>query len=125
MPRYEHPRKTWQYPAGFKVRAVELSHQEGIEVQQVGAGLGIHPFMLSRWRKEYREDRIRPDGRKRVERPMREASLIGRAGRVYRRSPGIERFYERHRNIRLNQPAPTVLNQQWVADLTYIWVGDE
>ena len=64
-------------------------------------------------------------GRKRVERLMREASLIGRAGRIYRRIPGIERFYERHRNIRLNQPAPTGLNQQWVADLTYIRVGNE
>ena len=64
-------------------------------------------------------------GRKRVERLMREASLIGRAGRVYRRIPGIERFYERHRTIRLNQPAPTGLNQQWVADLTYIRVGNE
>lgn len=49
------------------MKAVELSHQEGIEVQQVAAGLGIHPFMLSRWRKEYREGRIRPDGRKRVD----------------------------------------------------------
>ena len=56
---------------------------------------------------------------------MREASLIGRAGRVCRRIPGIERFYERHRNIRLNQPAPTGLNLQWVADLTYIRVGNE
>jgi len=107
------------------VRAVELSNQKGIEVQQVAAGPDIHPVMLSRWRKEYREDRIRPDGRKRVERPMREASLIGRAGRVCRRIPGIERFYERHRNIRLNQPAPTGLNLQWVADLTYIRVGNE
>ena len=107
------------------MRAVELSHQKGIEVQQVAAGPDIHPFMLSRWRKEYREDRIRSDGRKRVERPMREASLIGHAGRVYRRIPGIERFYERHRKIGLNQPAPTGLNQQWVADLTYIRVGNE
>jgi len=64
---HKHPRKTWQYSADFKVKAVELSHQEGIEVQQVAAGLGIHPFMLSRWRKEYREGRIRPDGRKRVD----------------------------------------------------------
>jgi len=67
MPRFKHPRKTWQYSADFKAKAVELSHQEGIEVQQVAAGLGIHPFMLSRWRKEYREGRIRPDGRKRVD----------------------------------------------------------
>jgi transposase len=46
------------------MKAVELSHQEGVEVQQVAAGLDIHPFMLSRWRKEYREGRIRPNGTK-------------------------------------------------------------
>ncbi len=34
--------------------------------QQVAAGLGIHPFMLSRWRKEYREGKIEADGCKRV-----------------------------------------------------------
>lgn len=67
MPRYKHPRKTWQYSADLKVKAVEMSHQEGIEVQWFAAGLGIHPFMPSRWRKEYREGRIRLDGRKRLD----------------------------------------------------------
>lgn len=66
MPRYNNPRKTWQYSTDFKVKAVELSCQEGIQVQQVAAGLHIHPMMLSRWRKEYREGKIKPDGRKRV-----------------------------------------------------------
>ena len=75
--------------------------------------------------KEYREGRIRPDGRKRVERLIHEASLIGCAGRIYRRIPGLRRFYERHNNIRLNQTAPKGLNQQWVANLTYIRVGNE
>ena len=66
MARYNNPRKTWQYSTDFKVKAVELSCQEGIQVQQVAAGLDIHPMMLSRWRKEYREGKIKPDGRKRV-----------------------------------------------------------
>lgn len=66
MPRYTKPRKTWQYSDDFKVKAVELSYQEGIQVQQVATGLDIHPFMLSRWRKEYREGKIKPDGRRRV-----------------------------------------------------------
>ena len=52
MPKYNNPRKTWQYADEFKIRAVELSYQEGIQIQQVAEGLGIHPFMLSRWRKE-------------------------------------------------------------------------
>lgn len=66
MPRYTKPRKTWQYSDDFKVKAVELSYQKGIQVQQVAAGLDIHPFMLSRWRKEYREGKIKSDGRRRV-----------------------------------------------------------
>jgi len=66
MPKYNNPRKTWHYSIDFKVKAVELSHQEGIQVQQVAAGLDIHPMMLSRWRKEYRDGKLVPDGKKRV-----------------------------------------------------------
>lgn len=64
-------------------------------------------------------------GRKRVERLMREASLVGRVAKIYRRVPGVERFYRRHKNLRLNTPTPTEINQQWVADLTYIKVRQE
>ena len=71
MPKYNNPRKTWRYADEFKIRAVEMSYQEGIQVQQVAEGLGIHPFMLSRWRKEYREGKIRSDGRKRVKKWQR------------------------------------------------------
>jgi len=56
MPRYTKPRKTWQYSKEFKRRAVEWSLQDGVQVQDVAANLDIHPFMLSRWRKEYRKD---------------------------------------------------------------------
>ncbi len=66
MPKCNNPRKIWLYEDEFKIRAVEMSYQEGIQSQQVAEGLGIHPFMLSRWRKEYREGQIKSDGRKRV-----------------------------------------------------------
>jgi len=48
---------------------------------------------------------------------------VGRVAKLYRRVPGVERFYQRHKNLRLNMPAPTGVNQQWVADLTYIKVN--
>jgi transposase len=35
-----------------------LSELPGVEVQDVAASLYIHPFMLSRWRKQAREGRI-------------------------------------------------------------------
>jgi transposase len=66
MPKYNQPRKTWQYTKDFKVKAVKLSRQDGIQVKQVAAGLDIHPFMLSRWRKEYREGKLQGDNQVRV-----------------------------------------------------------
>ena len=66
MPKYNTPRKTWFYSNEFKIKAVKLSCQPEIQVKQVAQGLGIHPFMLSRWRKEYREGLLQGDGRKRV-----------------------------------------------------------
>ena len=66
MPKYTQPRKTWAYSKDFKVKAVKLSNQEGILVKQVAEGLDIHPLMLSRWRKEYRDGKLHGDGQKRV-----------------------------------------------------------
>ena len=66
MARYNQPRKTWRYTNEFKAKAVQLSLLEGVQVQDVAKTLDIHPFMLSRWRKEYREGKIVADKRKKV-----------------------------------------------------------
>lgn len=66
MPRYNQPRKTWRYTDEFKIQAVQLSQFDGIKVSEVARTLDIHPFMLSRWRKEYREGRFVADGRKKA-----------------------------------------------------------
>lgn len=66
MPRYNNPRKTWRYSNDFKISAVKMSYQPDIQSKQVADGLGIHPLMLSRWRKEYREGKIQGDSHKRV-----------------------------------------------------------
>ena len=59
MARIKGPRKVHQYTAEFKLKAVKLSELKGILVQDVADALDIHPFMLSRWRKEAREGRLR------------------------------------------------------------------
>jgi len=64
-------------------------------------------------------------GKKRVERLMRESGLVGKVTTLYRRIPGIEKFYLKHKNLKLKAPRPTCINQQWVADLTYIRVKNE
>ena len=58
MPRYTQPKKTWFYPVDFKIKAVELSLKDNIMSKDVAQALDIHPFMLSRWRKEYREGKF-------------------------------------------------------------------
>jgi transposase len=52
------PRTTYKYSDEFKATAVRLSDLPGVEVQDVAASLYIHPFMLSRWRKQAREGMI-------------------------------------------------------------------
>ena len=58
MPR-AGPKKVQQYSRDFKLAAVRLSQQRGVQVQAVAAALDIHPFMLSRWRKELRDGILR------------------------------------------------------------------
>jgi transposase len=58
------PRTIRRYSAEFKLTAVRLSHQPGIQVQAVAAALAIHPFMLSKWRKEAREGKLQGRARK-------------------------------------------------------------
>lgn len=51
-------RKISQYSEEFKATAVGLSSLRGVLIKDVANSLDIHPFMLSRWRKEVREGEI-------------------------------------------------------------------
>ena len=57
MPKPD-PRTTPKCSQHFKATAVRLSQFSGVSVQEVAESLYIHPFMLSRWRKEMREGLI-------------------------------------------------------------------
>ncbi len=58
MPR-AGPRSVRRYSDEFKLTAVRLSQQPGIQVKTVAAALEIHPFMLSKWRKDARDGLLR------------------------------------------------------------------
>jgi transposase len=49
------PQKIKRYGLEFKLQAVWMSEQEGVLVKDVAESLCIHPFMLSKWRKEVRD----------------------------------------------------------------------
>lgn len=58
MPR-SGPRTVRRYSDECTLAAVRLSQEPGIQVQTVAAALAIHPFMLSKWRKDARDGRLR------------------------------------------------------------------
>jgi len=83
MPR-SGPRTVYRYSDEFKLTAVRLSEQPGLQVKTVAAALEIHPFMLSKWRKDARDGRLRgrarnapPPG------PTREIAQLQRLERDY------------------------------------------
>ncbi len=49
------PQKINRYGIAFKLRAVQMSSQPGVLIKDVAESLCIHPFMLSRWRKQVRD----------------------------------------------------------------------
>ena len=60
MPKAIGPRKVRSYGTSFRVRAVQLSQLPGVQVKDVAEALEIHPFLLSKWRKQYRDGILVP-----------------------------------------------------------------
>ena len=54
-------RKVGRYSNEFKITAIRLASLPGALIQDVAKVLDIHPFMLSRWKKEHREGKIKGD----------------------------------------------------------------
>lgn len=54
------PKKVHRYTLEFKIQAVKLASHPEIQTQDVAKALDIHPFMLSKWKKDYREGRLKP-----------------------------------------------------------------
>ena len=76
MPRYTQYKRTLKYSQEFKLSAVEMSLIEGVKVGTVAERLDIHPYMLSRWRKEYREGLIVADKRKKITNRRKESKEL-------------------------------------------------
>lgn len=61
--------------------------------------------------------------KKRVARLMREHGLRARALKTYSKSAKVKFFYKEIENKRKGTEKPTVINQQWSGDITYLKVG--
>jgi transposase len=81
MPR-SGPRQVYKYSKEFKLAAVRLSQVSGMQVKAVATALGIHPFMLSKWRKDVRDRTLR--GRRPKAAPVGPAREIARLQQLER-----------------------------------------
>jgi transposase len=82
MARPIGPRKIYRYPEEFRAMAVRLTEMPNVHVQDVARSLDVHPFVLSRWRREAREGRLVT---KRTKRNTNAASSEGEELRRLRR----------------------------------------
>jgi len=74
------------YDDWFKATAVELGALPGVEAQDVADVLDIHPIMLYRWKKEYRDGDI-------MKKPEK-GTLDSEARRELKRLKKIEKAHE-------------------------------
>ncbi len=77
------PRKVRAYSLEFKLTAVRLTQQPGMQVQTVAAALDIHPFMLSKWRKAVRDGVLRGNRRAPRVPPAREMRRLQELERAH------------------------------------------
>ena len=91
MPKYNKPRRTWKYSQEFKAAAVEMSYLDGITSNDVAEKLDIHAYMLSRWRKEYREGLIVTDKRKRLTNTKKDKKELTKLQRLERENAQLKK----------------------------------
>lgn len=84
------PKQIKRYDDAFKLKAVQLSSQEGVLIKDVAESLNIHPFMLSRWRKQVR------DGEIEGEPPPIKAAAVAELQRLREVEKQYKRLQEEH-----------------------------
>jgi len=85
MARPIGPRKVRRYTTEFRATAVRLSLLPGVRTQDVAHSLEIHPFLLSRWRRDAREGRLMTKRAQLDERTKAELQELRELQRAYKR----------------------------------------
>ncbi len=86
-------RNVRRFTVEFKRTAVRLSRMRGVKVGDVAEALAIHPFMLSRWRKESRDGQLKLPRAKAAKKSVTRAAARRKTPRPPGPSPAeIKRF---------------------------------
>ena len=87
-------KKVHHYSNEFKIQAVRLALHPEIQTQDVAHALDIHPFMLSRWKKDYREGKLKAEATPRLPKALRSRRDLEDKVEAERRVRDLERRYE-------------------------------
>ena len=60
MAKITSEEKVLEYSKDFNVKIVELTHKLDVKAIDIADMLGLHPVMVYRWRREYKEGKLRP-----------------------------------------------------------------
>ena len=91
-------RRVSRYSNEFKITAIRLAGLPGALVQDVAKILDIHPIMLSRWKKEYREGKITGDPHPDLEKLTEVEAKVSEQSRIRE----LERALKNRRGVRLD-----------------------
>lgn len=67
MAKIKSESRVLEYSKEFKVMVVKLTHMEGVQIKKISDCMGLHPLMVSRWRKEVRDGKLLVTDSRRVE----------------------------------------------------------
>jgi len=113
MARPTVAKKVHHYTNEFKIQAVRLSLHPDIQTQDVARALDIHPFMLSRWKKDYREGKLKSVATPRLPKVLQSRARAAEVRRLQRRVQQLEAKVEvqvRMRNLERQYEALRVEN---------------
>ena len=97
------PKKVHRYTLEFKIQAVRLANHPEIQTQDVAQALDIHPFMLSKWKKDYREGKLKPvveDGGLKLPKVLRHPGSDAEKRALKRQVKQLEAKVEARREVR-------------------------
>ena len=100
------PKKVHRYTIEFKIQAVRLASHPQIQTQDVAHALDIHPFMLSKWKKDYREGRLKAvagEASLRLPRALRHPGSDAEKRALKRQVKQLEAKVEARREVRALQ----------------------
>ena len=79
MAKIKSESRVLEYSKEFKVMVVKLTHMDDVQIKKISDCMGLHPLMVSRWRKEVRDGKLLATDSRRVEMTLKKPTNTKKA----------------------------------------------